>query len=313
MRARQPYSRWRRSGDVNCPCYDVQLRQFSEFRGMRVKLSKIGVTPETKPKFVGKWKSRAPTFVLKLARIYRRIFYSAIGTLANLFLGPLHAADPFSSEELPLGRVAVLGRGRSCELFVGESQKQAFSAVIICNFEDRELASPELRKAISEAPYVILLTQLGEPAPSFKLAKSLGVNSVMIARRDRDPLRKRIVWRLNRLGLPVEPLPDRLSVQLMSRSKGTGLIGVALGSLLSNTVDVFGIEFYRTDYVSGGFEEIAGETGEATSLPLQSHLYQQSLERIASYQESTQFILHCHEDHAITVDNVTISRVPVEE
>ncbi len=278
-----------------------------------MKPRKIRVKVSAKFKLFEAGGGIASTSARKIWGTSRRLYFSASGWLESLLRGSLTFADPFSSGELPLRRVAVLGRGRSCELFVGESQKQAFSAVIICNFEDRELASPELRKAISKAPYVILLTQLGEPAPSFEFAKSLGVNLVMITRRDRDQSRKRSVWRLNRLGLPVKPLPDGLSAQLMSRTRGTGLVGVALGSLLSNTVDVFGIEFYRTDYVSGGFEEIAGETGEATSLPLESHLFQQSFEQIVSYQASSNFILHCHGDHAINVDNVSISRVPLEE
>ena len=267
----------------------------------------------TKFKLFEEGESRASTSARKIWGTSRRLYFSAIGSLAGLLLGPLHFADPFSAEELPLRRVAILGRGRSCELFVGLAQKQIFSAVIICNFADRELASSELRDAISKVPYVILLTELGEPAPSFKVAKLLGVNSVIIVRRDSDPLRKRSVWRLNRLGLPVQSLPEILSTQLLSKAAGTGLTGVALASVLSSNVDVFGVEFYRTDYISGSFEEIAGETGEATSLPLVSHLYQQSFERIATHQASTHFILHSYADHVIALDNVTISRTPMEE
>jgi hypothetical protein len=274
--------------------------------------------------FLEKWKKRSPTSAKKIWSTSRKFFYSLLGWLANLFLGPLNAADPFSKEKLPLGRVAVLGRAKSCELFVGEAKKQSFSAIILCNFEDLDLASPELCDAIRQVPYVILLTQLGEPALSFRLAKFLGVTAVTIIRREHpplaeqsvewndNPLRRRRVWRLNRLGLPVQPLPKEFSPRLQSEARGAGLCGVAMASVLSDEVEVFGIEFYRTDYISGSYEEVAGEVGQVMHLRPNSHLFQQSFERIVTRQAHVQFRLHSYGDHSIDQDNVTILRGALE-
>lgn len=259
-----------------------------------------------------KWKKRMPTSAKKIWSTSRKFYYSALGWLANFFLGPLCAADLSSIEQLPLRRVAVLGRGQSSELFVAAARKQNFSAVIICNFENRELASPELRDAISQVPCVMLLTQLGEPAPSFRVAKSLGINSVMVIRSDDDSSRERSVWRLNRLGLPVQSLPERLPTQLLSETRGTGIIGVAIASVFATAVDVFGIEFYRTDYISGSYEEVAGEQGQIMLARPNSHLFQQSFERVVTRQAHVQFWLHSYGDHSINQDNVTIVRVALD-
>lgn len=253
--------------------------------------------------------------------VARKYSFWVLGWLANFFLGSLSPANPFVTEKLPLDRVAVLGRGKSCELFVAEAQKQDFSAVILCNFEDRELASSDLCDAIRRVPYVILLTKLEEPSLSFRLAKSLGVNMAAIVRREHppliegsaawkdNPLRRRRVWRLNRLGLPVQPLPKQLSPRLESKGMGTGIFGVAMGSVLSDKVEMFGIEFYRTDYISGDYETMASETGEVMHLRPRSHAYQQGFEHIATQQAHVKFRLHGYGDHSIGLENVTIMKV----
>lgn len=261
-------------------------------------------------------RKKIPYPLRKLWEIGRKAHYTALGFSANLFLGPLHVVDPFRNTETPLSRIAVLGRGKSSELFVREAKKKVFSAVVLCNFENRELASPELIEAIRRVPTVILLLQIGEPSPTFRVAKSIGVNCVVIKRRRHDLVHQRKIWRVNRLGLPVQPLPD--SVNELKKKTSTGIVGVEIGSILSDIVEVFGIEFYRTSYISSEDKEIGAETLEAMHLRVGSKYQQrgpemqQSFERIATRQASTQFILHCFEDHTISLDNVALLRVADE-
>ena len=255
--------------------------------------------------------------VLRLARnvlrVTRRLLYSTLGFIANLFLRSNAAVNPFVDEQRPLERIAVIGRGKSAELFTGVSRKKTFSAVVLCNFQNRDLASADFRNAIRQVPLIVLLANPSEPAPSFRMAKFLGINCVMVVRRDGDLARKRTVWRLNRLGLPVQPLPESLPTQLSDKAETTGIAGVAIGSMLSHRVEVFGIEFYRTDYIVGNFEKIAQETGEAVTLRLASDLFQQSFERVAAHQASTLFTLHCYGDHSISAPNVAILRTPLKD
>ena len=91
----------------------------------------------------------------------------------------------------------------------------------------------------------------------------------------------------------------------------TGIVGIAIGSLLSANVEIFGIEFYRTDYIVGPLKKIAHETGEAETLPAASHLLQRSFERVASHQRATHFTLHAHAEHMIEAENITISQIPI--
>lgn len=261
-------------------------------------------------------RKKIPYPIKKLWEIGRKARYTALGSSAKLLLGPLNVVDPFRNTETPLSRIAVLGRGKSSELFVREAEKKSFSAVILCNFKNSELTSLELIEAIRRVPTVILLVQIGEPSPTFRVAKSIGVNCVIIKRKKHDLVHQRRIWRVNRLGLPVQPLPD--SVNELNKKTSTGIVGVEIGSILSDIVEVFGIEFYRTSYISSEDKEIGAETPEATHLRVRSKYQQrgpemqQSFERIATRQASTQFILHCFEDHTISLDNVALQRAAGE-
>ena len=257
-------------------------------------------------------RKKIPYPLRKLWDIGRRAHYTALGFSANFFLGPLQIVDPFRSTEAPVSRIAVLGRGKSSELFVREAKKKSFSAVVLCNFENRELASPELVEAIRRVPTVILLVQIGEPSPTFRVAKSIGVNCVIVKRRRHDLVHQRKIWRVNRLGLPVQPLPDGLNE--FNKKTSTGIVGVEIGSILSDNVEIFGIEFYRTSYISAEHKEAAEDTVEVMHLRVGDKYkqrgpeMQRSFERIATRQARTGFILHCFEDHTIDLDNVTLLR-----
>lgn len=243
----------------------------------------------------------------------RMIYFSTVGAVNKFFFGTNPSLNPFSNNDIALSRVAVLGRGVSSKLFQEASSERNFPAVILCNFENRDFVSEDLRKLLSKIPYVVLLGNRDETAPSFQMAKRVGINCVIQVRNDGQRVSKRVVWRLNRLGQKVWPLPEKLSDPLFERAQGTGNYGVALASLLSNQVEIFGIEFYRTDYIAGPYEKIAKETGETLSLRAGSTTLQRSFERVARHQTETQFVLHCHAEHSITEKNVTLKHSPIKE
>jgi hypothetical protein len=237
----------------------------------------------------------------------RRVYYSSLGAVGRIFYGTNPPSTLFAVAGAKFDRVAVLGRGVSAELFAKVSAEKKISAVILCNFENRDLESPALRRAISQVNVVALLSNISEPAPSFQLAKSCGVNCVVETRKlEGHTKRDRSVWRLNRLGLPVEPLPETFPEELSIMTRGTGIVGVALASTVATRVDVFGIEFYRTDYISGTYELISAETEEVDRLRSVAPSIQRSFENVALHQPEVHFTLHCYSDHPINLKNVTL-------
>jgi len=119
---------------------------------------------------------------------------------------------------------------------------------------------------------------------------------------------ERSVWRLNKLGLRVNSLPGGFSQELLREAIGTGNVGVALATLVASQVDIFGIEFYKTDYLAGAYDEISNQTGETESLRGNSMKLKEKFEDIVARQSLTQFTFHCHAEHQIKAKNVMVVR-----
>jgi len=203
--------------------------------------------------------------------------------------------------------VAVLGLGSSSIVFSEIYNQRGYEAVILCNFEDRDLQHSPFRRAISEIPQVILLANISEPAPSCRTASEIGVTSVVEIRRSGDFARQRSIWRLNKLGKRVLPLPDHYPDSLQKTTRGTGLVGVALASMIADEVDVFGIEFYRSDYIRGDYSTVAAEAGDPDLREIAGEI-ECAFENLIKLHADKQFTMYCHAEHSLSEPNLDILR-----
>lgn len=223
-------------------------------------------------------------------------------------MGKLRERCPFESQSGAQLSAAVLGRGKSTETFIKVSKQKGFGIVILCNFDSKDLRSRKLRESLRSVPYVVLLSNSSEPTPSYRLARDSGITCVVSSRLAVNSPFERSVWRLNKLGLRVNSLPEGFSQELLGEAIGTGNVGVALATLVSPQVDIFGIEFYTTDYLAGTYDKVSNRTRETESLRAVSTKLKEKFENIVARQSFTQFTFHCHAEHQINAENVRTVR-----
>ena len=154
--------------------------------------------------------------------------------------------------------VAVLGKGSSLRAFVTEPQK--YEALLLCNFTSRELQLAGLRDEL-RSHELIVLSHIGEPVISFWDLRGLLVKRVFVGRfahelgGPRSERRRR--GRLERYGLPVEFLQgSKRQQQLLAAGWHTGLTGLYLASLLTNSIGAYGLDFQMSSYAVPSEENV---------------------------------------------------------
>lgn len=203
------------------------------------------------------------------------------------------------------GKVAVLGRAASAVEICTSATDYDF--VVLANFRDADLRPPGLLEYLS-GQNLVLLSNVEEPAFSRRVANKLRISALVSIANDKSVVgKKRKSGRLNRLGMPVQALPSRLTRDIHKKSKGTGVLAVALAGLSSSNVDVFGIEFYRTDYVSGSFQEVAGS--EANALVAASSGIRDSFISVLEEFPDTTFKFFSDIDHGLSLPNLLATRI----
>lgn len=229
-------------------------------------------------------------------------YFSLVGWVAKRNLLP--SSSLRVREVRDWGHVAVLGRGASVSLILAAGSR--YHVIILCNFEDADLQDAELLDFLSKQK-LIVLANIVEPVFSSRLLRRLNVVGVVWAgfmdgRSYKGRKRKRLSGRLNRVGREVEGLPPDFSAALLQRARGTGILGVALAALRSSKVDVFGVEFYTSDYITGPVEDVAPDARE---LKEKSAALRASFSEVTRFFESTHFTHWCFNDHNLAGANLS--------
>lgn len=214
--------------------------------------------------------------------------YTAGGFIRALLRGGRHRRLAINLESTSVwGKVAIVGRAESARLIVKSGKN--FDVVILANYTDSDVTDPAFLEYL-QSQRIVLLSNIGEPVFSPRILRRLHVVGVIWAGflDGRDSARKRSTGRLNSVGQKVWGLPSDFPVELFHLTRGTGILGVALAALRSSEVDIFGIDFYKTDYIASSFAEGAGL--DAESLRAASDQIRDSFVRVVHRFTQTHFV-----------------------
>lgn len=237
------------------------------------------------------------TVVRQISRVVRWHFFTFLGRLRK---GKFSDEGLRISEKADWGHVAVLGRGRSARLI--ELSEEHYDHVLLCNYRDEELRESGFLDYVSKQK-LIVLSNIEEPVFSSRILRRLNVVGLVWAGflDGRLPGRKRVVGRLNRVGQKVSGLPPDFEIAIYQIAQNTGNIGVALAALRSSRVDVFGIEFYTTDYIRGPSEKRAMSELELLQQGTKLH---DAFEELLEAFPRTYFTHWCLTDHKFVKANL---------
>lgn len=244
------------------------------------------------------------SIVRGVARWVRWRYFTCVGWVAKQFSPPGSGFRVGDVDDW--GHVAVLGRGASAALIL--SEKKNYDLVLLCNYENADLQDSEFLDYLS-SQRLVLLSNIEESTLSPGTFNLLTVVAIVWAGwTDGRGKRKRVVGRLNSYGREVEGLPPDFDFGLFQLVRNTGILGVALAAFRSSKVDVFGLEFYTTDYISGTFDHIAGS--EARELARASAELKAAFAKIIKFFKSTNFTHWCFTDHKLVSANLTPYVIP---
>jgi hypothetical protein len=234
------------------------------------------------------------------------IFWTVIGLSAKCLnrenLNSSVVLDPWSLPHFP--KVAVLGRSESA---LALESYDDYDLTVLVNYSDSDLLGASFRKRVLSSQRIILLHNSMERSISPKIAKQMNLSAVawLGFHPSTGTNRRRSTWRLNRLGRKVEYLPQHCAVSASSQGRSAGIGGVALASLISDEVHLFGIDFYRADYIP---------ESEGKSVALRVGLDQQesrgpsaekAFRKVASLRPEVSFVVHSYLDVGIKASNIT--------
>jgi hypothetical protein len=202
------------------------------------------------------------------------------------------------------GSVAVLGRGEGAKL-ICDSDK-GYDYLLLCNYGGRDLADVRLLNYLKNQQ-IIILANIEEPVLPAKIRKLLSISAVVWAGfpGKRGGRSRRTRGRLSLYGQRVQRLPDDFPTDLFKVAQSTGILGVALAAHRSDSVDIYGIDFYKTDYVATSFAIGAGR--EAASLKSAERQLTAALKNVVVRFPGTLFYHFSTIRHRISVPNLVLS------
>lgn len=196
-------------------------------------------------------------------------YWHAVGLFVRLLhkVNPTHWPDLNLNEAENLGTIAVLGRGPSASAFTKSDRK--YDAVIAANFLESDFVFPGMAEKISETGYLIYLGNRAEDHVPVSVLRDLPLATVAWTglHRSFGSQRKRISGRLSGLGKKVQSLPLDFTPALFEKTSNAGLIAVALAAMRAKEVDIFGLDFYETGYLSTSEAESWGREDLAGMVP----------------------------------------------
>ena len=210
--------------------------------------------------------------------------------------------DPWSLPSFPT--VAVVGRSESAFALASYGD---FDLTVLVNYTDSDLLDASFRKRVLSSRRIILLHNSMEMSVSPKIANQMNLSAVawLGFHPSTGTSRRRSTWRLNRLGRTVQYLPQHCVVSASSQGRSAGIGGVALASLISEEVHLFGIDFYRADY-------IPGSEGKSLALSVGSEQEkndgpwaEKALQKVAFLRPEVSFVVHSYLDIEIKASNIS--------
>ena len=191
------------------------------------------------------------SFLRMTRSISERIWFVILGSVirGRKRVKPDPSAPRFADRNW--GTVAVVGRSESASELV--KSQEAFDVIILCNFRDTDLQDPRFVKYLAEARAVYVIACIEEPVFSLRISRLIPLAEVLwLGFLDgRMPERKRARGKLSKFGLPIRGLPRDFDERWLQKfGKNTGLTAIRLASLRSRDVQIFGIEFYQTNFLT---------------------------------------------------------------
>lgn len=249
--------------------------------------------------------------VFRVLRICRytieSAFWAAKGSICRFSRRNNGELERLGLDKKDWGKVAVIGRGKSAEMFC--SSESRFDVVILCNFRDSDLGSARLLQSLSEAKSIFLLSNIYESVISCKLLRLLPVSEVIWTGffDNRLPERKLVRGRLKSMGLRVKALPEDFEPHwLQGFEKNTGISAVRLASLRSQDVSLFGIEFYSTDHLH---VRSSDKRGYGLTRPEYGAAVMVALERVMEDFPKTNYTITTYSKHNLRAKNLRVLQV----
>ena len=147
-----------------------------------------------------------------------------------------------------LKKLAVIGRGPSATTFC-ETQAE-YDAAILCNFVDSDFENSSLGQALRKTR-IVVIANATEPTFSKRFWPGLDIKQVIWAgfpeRQSQERLRSS--RRLDQFGIAVNYLPSWLSPEIFESTGNLGILAVEMAASCAESVDVFGMDFYKSGYI----------------------------------------------------------------
>lgn len=212
--------------------------------------------------------------------------------------------DPWRLPRAP--KVAVVGRSESA---LALKNYKDFDLTILVNYSDSDLVDPNFRRRVLSSQHIILVHNSMEITVSLRTARQMNLSAVVWLglHPSTGTKRRRTTWRLNRLGWRVQYLPQDPIMRTAFEGRSAGIVAIALASLISDQVHIFGIDFYKANYIPGSEGVIAAA---ALGVDYQKKIVAPAAEgaflKISSLRPVVSFVLHSYVNLRLQASNIVV-------